>query len=47
VNSIWPPEAPLEDFSLTLGSAGIALNVQYQSERSLGTIPLGMITRAC
>ena len=47
VNSIWPPEAPLQDFSLTFGSTDTVLNVHYQSEQRLGKVPLGMITREC
>lgn len=47
VNSIWPPEAPLQDFSLTLGATGMVLNVHYQSQRQLGKIALGMIAREC
>lgn len=47
VNSAWPPEAPLQDFSLTFGATGIVLNTHYQSRRPLGKIPLAMITRAC
>jgi len=47
VTSVWPPEAPLKDFSLAFGSTGIVLDVHYQSERALEQIPLGMITREC
>ncbi len=47
INSIWPPETPLQDFSLTFGSTGTVLNAHYVSEQSLGTIPLRMITREC
>ncbi|MGO8719601.1 MAG: DUF389 domain-containing protein [Acidobacteriaceae bacterium] len=45
VQSIWPPEAPLQDFDLALAPSGIALNVRYQSLRPLGKIPLDILTR--
>jgi uncharacterized hydrophobic protein (TIGR00271 family) len=45
IRSIWPPEAPLQDFTLAFGAAGIVLNVHYQSETTLGKISLDLITR--
>jgi uncharacterized hydrophobic protein (TIGR00271 family) len=45
ITGLWPPEAPLRDFDLAFSATGIALNAKYQSDRPLGPIPLGLITR--
>ena len=45
LNSVWPPEAPVQGFDVALSASGIALNVRYESTQTLGKIPLDMITR--
>jgi len=45
LNSVWPPEAPIQGFDVALSASGIALNVRYESTQTLGKIPLDMITR--
>jgi uncharacterized hydrophobic protein (TIGR00271 family) len=42
---IWPAEAPLQDFDLGFNSAGMVLNVRYQSEHELGKISQDILTR--
>jgi uncharacterized hydrophobic protein (TIGR00271 family) len=46
VAEVWPPEAPLQDFDLSLAPTGMALNARYVSAEKLGQIPLDMIARA-
>ena len=41
----WPAEVPLQDFNIVFSSTGIALSVQYESNRELGKVALGLITR--
>jgi uncharacterized hydrophobic protein (TIGR00271 family) len=45
LNSVWPPEVPVQGFDVALSASGIVLNVRYQSALTLGKIPLDMITR--
>jgi uncharacterized hydrophobic protein (TIGR00271 family) len=45
MQSTWPEEAPLQDYSLSFGSSGIVLNVRYQSKRPLDQIALEIIER--
>lgn len=45
VDGIWPPEAPLQDFDVSLGPAGIVLNARYQSAHALDQILLDLIVR--
>lgn len=45
LNSVWPPEAPVQGFDVALSASGIAMNVRYESTQTLGKIPLDMITR--
>jgi len=45
VQSVWPPEAPLQDFDLALAPSGVVLHVRYQSPLALGKIPLDILTR--
>jgi len=45
LNSVWPPEAPVQGFDVALSASGIVLNVRYESTQTLGKIPLNMITR--
>ena len=45
LTSIWPPEAPLATFDVTLSDKGVTLDTQYGGTRDLSPIALGMITR--
>jgi len=45
LDSVWPPEAPVQDFDVALSASGITLNVQYEGTQTLSKIPLDMITR--
>jgi uncharacterized hydrophobic protein (TIGR00271 family) len=44
IEEIWPSaDAPLQDFNVVLGTAGIELNVNYQALQDLGQIPIDMV----
>lgn len=45
VQSVWPPEAPLVDFSISVAPSALILNIHYQSKNSLTPITLGLLTR--
>jgi uncharacterized membrane protein len=45
LTSVWPTEAPLSTFDVTLGDNGVTLDAQYESDRELSSIALGMITK--
>jgi len=45
LNSVWPPEAPVQGFDVALSASGISLNVRYEGTQTLEKIPLDMITR--
>jgi hypothetical protein len=47
LDSIWPPQAPMQDFDLAFAPSGMVLNVRYQSVRELDKISLDMIQREC
>ena len=42
---VWPAEAPLSEFDITLGDKSVTLNVKYESDRDLSPIALAMITK--
>ena len=44
LQEIWPsPDAPIQDFDVVLGTAGIAIDVRYQAAKELGKVPIGMV----
>jgi hypothetical protein len=45
LTSTWPTEAPLSAFHITLSDNGVTLDAQYESDRELGSIALGIITK--
>jgi uncharacterized hydrophobic protein (TIGR00271 family) len=45
VEGLWPAAAPLQDFDVAFGPAGIVLNARYQSAKDMGPMPLGIIER--
>ena len=42
---VWPAEVPLQDFDIVFSSTSVALSVRYESNRELGKVALGLITR--
>jgi hypothetical protein len=45
LTGIWPPEAPLLDFSVAFDATGIVFNVQYESAHGLGKISQDILVR--
>ncbi len=45
LSAVWPTEAPLSGFDVMLSDKEVTLEVQYESDRELSSIALGMITR--
>jgi hypothetical protein len=44
IQEIWPSsDAPMEDFDVVLGTAGIAIDVRYQAAKELGKVPIDMV----
>ena len=47
IQEIWPStDAPIQDYNVILGSAGIAINVRYQAPKDLGDVPIGMVQQS-
>jgi hypothetical protein len=45
VNAVWPPEAPLQSFNLKLSPAGLIVDADYASTRTLSKISVAIIER--
>jgi len=46
VEAAWPSfAAPLQDFNVVVGGAGLAVNVRYQAPKDLGDVPLQMVAQ--
>jgi uncharacterized hydrophobic protein (TIGR00271 family) len=45
LSDVWPAEAPLQDFDVAFGAAGIVLNVRYENVHELGKISQDIIAR--
>jgi hypothetical protein len=44
IQEIWPSsDAPIQDFEVVIGTAGIAVGVRYQAAKDLGEIPVNMV----
>ena len=44
IQEIWPSsDAPIQDFSVVVGTAGIAIDVRYQATKDLGEVPINMV----
>jgi hypothetical protein len=44
IQEIWPSsDAPMQDFAVVLGTAGIEVDVRYQAAKDLGAVPIGMV----
>ena len=47
IEEIWPsPDAPIQDFDVVVGAAGIAIDVRYEATRNLGDVPIGMVLQS-
>lgn len=45
LSAVWPGEAPLSGFAITADEKGATVDAQYEGDRDLGPIALGLITR--
>jgi hypothetical protein len=44
IQEIWPSsDAPIQDFAVVLGTAGVEVDVRYQAAKDLGKVPIGMV----
>jgi broad specificity phosphatase PhoE len=44
IEEIWPSsDAPIQDFDVVVGAAGIAIDVRYSAPRNLGDVPINMV----
>jgi uncharacterized membrane protein len=44
IHEIWPSsDAPIQDFNLVLGTAGIAIEIRYKASVDLGEVPIHMV----
>jgi hypothetical protein len=43
--AVWPPQAPLVGFDISLSDKGVTLTAQYQGEQDLSHIAVGLITQ--
>ena len=47
IQDIWPStDAPIEDFDVILGPAGLSVDVHYEGAKDLGKVPVNMILRS-
>lgn len=47
IQEIWPSsDAPIQDFDVILGTAGISLDVRYQAIKDLGDVPINMVLQS-
>ena len=47
IQEIWPTSgAPMQDFDVVLGAAGIVIDVHYQAAKDLGDVPVGMVQQS-
>ena len=47
IEEIWPSsDAPIQDFDVVLGTAGIAVEVRYQAAKDLGDVPINMVLQS-
>ena len=47
IQEIWPSsDAPMQDFAVVLGTAGIEVDVRYQAAKDLGKVPIGMVLQS-
>ena len=47
IQEIWPSsDAPIQDFAVVLGTAGVEVDVRYQAAKDLGKVPIGMVLQS-
>ncbi len=47
IQEIWPSsDAPIQDYDVVLGTAGIAIDVRYQATKDLGNVPINMVLQS-
>jgi len=45
ITSVWPTQAPLSKFDITLNANDVVLDAEYEGDRALSSVALEMITR--
>jgi hypothetical protein len=45
LTAIWPTEIPLSGFEVALSDNGVIIDAQYESDRDLSPIALGLISK--
>jgi hypothetical protein len=43
IQELWPSDAPIQDFDLVLGTAGITIEVHYQAAQDLDAAAISMV----
>ena len=43
IQELWPPDAPMQDFDVVLGTAGITIEVRYEAAQDLGAAAISMV----
>ncbi len=43
IQELWPSDAPIQDFDVVLGTAGITIEVRYQAAQDLGAAAISMV----
>jgi hypothetical protein len=43
IQELWPSDAPIQDFDVVLGTAGITIEVRYQAAQDLGGAAISMV----
>jgi hypothetical protein len=43
IQELWPSDAPIQDFDVVLGTAGITIEVHYQAAQDLGAAAISMV----
>ena len=47
IQDIWPSsDAPMQDFSVVLSTAGIEVDVRYRAIKDLGAVPISMVLQS-
>ena len=47
IQELWPPDAPIQDFDVVLGTAGITIEVHYQAAQDVGAAAISMACKVC
>jgi hypothetical protein len=46
IQEFWPSDAPIQDFDVVLGTAGIAIDVRYQATSDLSQVAINMVLQS-